>query len=522
MNQNRVKPVVLIILDGWGVAPPSHGNAISLAKTPFFSTITSLYPTYLLEASGLAVGLSWGEMGGSEVGHLNLGAGKVIYQTLPRIDKSISDGDFFNNPAFLKAIDHAKKDNSKIHLLGLVSSGNVHSSINHLYALLELMRRKNFNKVFLHAILDGRDTPYNSGIFFIKEVIEKMKKNRVGEIATLAGRFYSMDRDGNWGRTEKSYLAMTEGIGEKHKDPIKAIEESYKKNIFDEQFLPTVILKNNQPVAKVEDNDALIFFNFRTERARQLTKAFVLDDFSGFERKRKINNLLFVTMTEYEKGLPTEVAFPPETIDYPLARVLSDYGLKQLHIAETEKYAHVTYFFNGGREKPYPNEDWVLIPSAKVSSFDQKPEMSAKEITQYVISAINQDKYDFILINFANPDIVGHTGNLPAVISAIETLDKCLSQIVEAVLKKDGVAIITADHGNAEEVVNLLTGEIDKEHSTNPVPFILISKKWEKKEKEEIDLSSLKPVGVLADVAPTILKIMNIPQPKEMTGRPLI
>jgi 2,3-bisphosphoglycerate-independent phosphoglycerate mutase len=384
------------------------------------------------------------------------------------------------------------------------------------------MRRKNFNKVFLHAILDGRDTPYNSGIFFIKEVIEKMKKNRVGEIATLAGRFYSMDRDGNWGRTEKSYLAMTEGIGEKHKDPIKAIEESYKKNIFDEQFLPTVILKNNQPVAKVEDNDALIFFNFRTERARQLTKAFVLDDFSGFERKRKINNLLFVTMTEYEKGLPTEVAFPPETIDYPLARVLSDYGLKQLHIAETEKYAHVTYFFNGGREKPYPNEDWVLIPSAKVSSFDQKPEMSAKEITQYVISAINQDKYDFILINFANPDIVGHTGNLPAVISAIETLDKCLSQIVEAVLKKDGVAIITADHGNAEEVVNLLTGEIDKEHSTNPVPFILISKKWEKKEKEEIDLSSLKPVGVLADVAPTILKIMNIPQPKEMTGRPLI
>ncbi len=522
-NQTKKnKPVVLVVLDGWGIAPPSHGNAITLAKTPFFSTLISLYPTYTLEAAGLAVGLSWGEMGGSEVGHLNLGAGKVIYQTLPRINKAIEDGSFFKNSAFLKAIEQARKYNSKIHLVGLVSNGNVHASIDHLKAILDLMKRENFKRVFLQAILDGRDTPYNSGLIFIKEILKEMEKNNLGGIATLAGRFYSMDRDGNWERIEKSYLAMTEGVGEKSSDPIKAIEESYKKNIFDEEFIPTVILKNNEPVAKVEDNDAVIFFNFRTERARELTKAFVLDDFKGFNRKRKIKNLFFVTMTEYEKGLPTEVAFPPETIEYPLARILSEHGLKQLHIAETEKYAHVTYFFNGGREKPYPNEDWVLVPSPKVSSFDQKPEMSAKEITQNVISAINKDKYDFILINFANPDIVGHTGNLQAVISAIELLDKLLSKIVEATLSKNGVVIITADHGNAEEIINLRTGEIDKEHSNNPVPFILVGKEWEKKEKEEVDLSTLSPVGILADVAPTILKIMGIPQPKEMNGKPLI
>jgi len=519
----KIKPIVLVILDGWGVAPPSSGNAISQARTPFFSELTSSYFTTTLQAAGLAVGLPWGEQGNSEVGHLNLGSGKVIYQSLPRIDKAIDEGTFFTNQAFLKAINHVKKNNSKLHLLGLVSSGNVHSSLEHLKALLLLTKKEGLKRVYLHAILDGRDAPYNSGLIFVEEIQKEMKKIGLGEIATISGRFYSMDRDNNWERVEKSYLAMTEGKTErKFSNPIKAIKDSYEKKIFDEEFIPTVIVKNGKPLALVEDNDAVIFFNFRTERARELTKAFVIPDFNNFSRQKIVKNLFFVTMTEYEEGLPVEVAFPTETIDYPLARILSEKGLTQLHIAETEKYAHVTYFFNGGREKPYPNEDWVLVPSPRVSSFDQKPEMSAKEITQKVISAINQEKYDFILINFANPDIVGHTANVKAIISAIETLDTLLSQIVEAVLKKNGIVIITADHGNAEEVINLLTGEIDKEHSTNPVPFILVGKEWEKKEKEKLDLHLITPVGVLADVAPTILKLMGIPQPKEMNGNPLI
>lgn len=519
----RNKPIVLIILDGWGIAPPSHGNAISQAKTPFFSHLISLYPTLALQAAGLAVGLPWGEHGSSEVGHLNLGSGKVIYQSLPRIDKAISEGAFFTNPAFLKAIEHVKNNNSKLHLLGLVSKGDVHSSLGHLKALLKLAKKENLSKIYLHAILDGRDAPYNSGLIFIEEIQKEMKKLGRGEIATISGRFYAMDRDNHWERIEKAYLAMAAGESErKFSHPLEAIKDSYEKKIFDEEFMPTVMTKNNQPLAKVEDNDAVIFFNFRTERARELTKAFVLPDFNNFKRPRKIQNLFFVTMTEYEEGLPVEVAFPTETIDYPLARILSEKGFRQLHIAETEKYAHATYFFNGGKEKPYPNEDWVLVPSARVSSFDQKPEMSAKEITQKVISAIEKEKYDFILINFANPDIVGHTANLEAIIVAIETLDKLLSQIVEVTLKKDGLVIITADHGNAEEIVNLQTGAIDKEHSTNPVPFILVGQGWEKKEKEEVDLSLLPPTGVLADVAPTILKLMNIPQPKEMNGNPLV
>lgn len=526
MENNQIKknkPVVLVILDGWGIAPPSHGNAITLAKTPFFNKAVSSYFTTTLQASSLSVGLSWGECGNSEIGHLNLGAGRIIYQTLPRIDKSISDKDFFQNEKFLQAIEHVKKNDSKIHLLGLVSSGGVHSSIEHLFALLKLCQDKKMERVFIHAILDGRDTPFNSGRQFIDELEKKIKELKTGKIATLMGRFYAMDRDNHWERIEKAYLAMTAGEGRTATSPSEAISNSYAEKNFDEEFLPTIILENGKPTALIEDNDAVIFFNFRPDRARELTKAFVLEDIEEkFKRKKKINNLFFVTMSEYEEGLPVAIAFPPEKINNPLAKILSDRGLFQLHIAETEKYAHVTYFFNGGREKPFLNEEWLLIPSPRVSSYDQKPEMSARAVTEKVILAINSDKYDFILVNFANPDMVGHTGNIEATIKAIEFLDNSLEQIAEATLKKNGIVIITADHGNAEEMISIRTGQMDKEHSTNPVPFILIGKDWEEKKKEPVDLSLMTPTGILADVAPTILKLMNIPQPKEMNGNSLI
>ncbi len=519
---NRLKPIVLIILDGWGIAPPSHGNAITLAKTPNFSKLISSYPTMSLSASGIEVGLSWGEQGNSEVGHLNLGSGKIVYQILPKIDKAIKDGDFFKNEAFLEVIKHVRKNNSKLHLIGLVSKGNVHSSMDHLFALLQLCQIKKIKNTFIHAILDGRDTPYNSASSFIKELQEKIKELKTGKIATLAGRFYAMDRDNHWERIEMVYKAMTEGEGRKANSPSQAIANSYAQKNFDEEFLPTVILENGKPTALIDDNDGIIFFNFRPDRARELTKAFVLPDFDGFQRKKILKNLFFVTFVEYEEGLPTKVAFYPEKIEYPLARVLSENGFSQLHIAETEKYAHVTYFFNGGREEKFPGEDWILIPSPRVVSYDQKPEMSAKEITEKVISFLNLDKYDFILINFANPDMVAHTGEMIATIKAIETVDFCLGQIINKVLEKNGLAIVTADHGNAEELINLQTGEVDKEHSTNPVPFILVANHLKEEKKEVPDLSLVQPIGILADVSPTILKILNIPQPKEMNGLPLI
>lgn len=517
------KKVVLVILDGWGVTEPSQGNAISLAKTPFFSKATSSYFATTLQASGLFVGLPWGECGNSEVGHLNLGAGKIIYQTLPLIDKAIVDGVFFKNEKLLKAIDHAKKNNSKLHLFGLVSSGGVHSSIEHLFALLKICQQKKFKNVFIHAILDGRDSPRDSALTFIKQLEQKIKELGVGKIASLSGRYYTMDRDNHWERIEKAYQAMVEGIGASASNVEEAISESYKKNIFDEEFEPTIIKEKNKPIALVENNDAVIFFNFRADRARQISEAFISPEIEKFNRPKKIENLFFVGMTEYEQGLPTEVAFSPDRSENPIANIISGQGLKQMHIAETEKYAHVTYFFNGGKEKPNQNEDWVLIPSPRISSYDKKPEMSAKEITEKVVLAINSEQYNFIVINFANADMVGHTGNIEATIKAVEFLDQMLLQIVEAALKKNNAVIITADHGNAEDLLKLKTGEIDKEHSSNPVPFILIGQEWEQTENQEnLDLSLVQPVGVLADVAPTILKIMGIPQPKEMNGNSLI
>jgi len=523
---NRPRPVVLIVLDGWGVTQPYSGNAISQANTPYFNDLVAHYPSMTLRASGEAVGLPWGEVGNSEVGHLNLGLGRIIYQDLPRINKSISDNSFYKNEVFSKAIEHAKTNNGKLHFLGLVSSGNVHASIEHLYALLALAKEKKVKEVYIHVILDGRDTPYNSGVGFLKDLNHYIASCGLGKIATVSGRFYAMDRDNHWERTAKAYAAMVSGMGNQGEEAIKVLEEGYKKKIYDEEFAPTVIMEKGKPVARVENGDSLIFFNFRPDRARQITKAFVLPSFNKFENWQYLDKLFFAGFVEYEKELPMEVAFPPEVPANTLGEVISKAKLKQLRIAETEKYAHVTYFFNGGRETKSEGEDHELVPSPAVASYDLKPEMSAFEVTEKVLKAIDDDKYDFILINFANPDMVGHTGNLAAAIKAVEAVDSCLGKIGKRVLDKNGALLVTADHGNAEMMFNMQTGMIDKEHTANPVPFILIGKQFEGKtigfkEVPGSDLSLVKPQGILSDVAPTMLKVMGIAKPKEMTGRSL-
>jgi 2,3-bisphosphoglycerate-independent phosphoglycerate mutase len=511
-----------MILDGFGVAPDSDGNAVTRAAMPRWRELIRKYPTMTLRASGEEVGLSWGEMGNSEVGHLAIGAGRVYYQMFPRLNRDIARGDFFKNPALLKAIAHAKENDSTLHLIGMVSAGRVHSMDEHCHELLKLAKKKGLKKVAVHAILDGRDTIYNAGIDFITTLEAQMKKIGVGKIATISGRYFAMDRDNRWNRIEKAYGAMVEGKGEKASEAVEALKASYAKEVYDEQFPPTVL----DASLTVKDNDAAIFFNFRPDRARELTKAFVLEEFDKFPRK-KINNLLFVTMAEYEAGLPVEVAYPPEQIQNCLAKVVSDAGLKQLHIAETEKYAHVTFFLNGTFEEPFPGEDRVIVPSPKVASYDEAPEMSAVGLTDRVVKEIQSDKYDFIAMNFANPDMVGHTGNLAATIKAMETVDECLGRIVDATLEKGGVVFLTADHGNAEELKNLRTGDIDKEHATNPVPFVIIGTDFEGKpslagEVPDGDLSLMPPVGMLADVAPTMLAVLGLPQPPEMTGAPLL
>jgi 2,3-bisphosphoglycerate-independent phosphoglycerate mutase len=524
-NIVRPKPVILIVLDGWGVATPYAGNAISLANTPNFNSLIASYPSLTLMASGEGVGLPWGEFGNSEVGHLNMGMGRILFQILPRINRSIADRSFYNNKVLLKAIEQVKANNSKLHLLGLVSNGGVHASLDHLQALISMLADNKVNNYFVQAILDGRDTPFNSGINFIREV-ERNLAGTGGQIASLSGRFYAMDRDNHWDRTAKAYEALVNGAGEQSDSAVKAIEASYKKKIYDEEFMPTVITKNGQPVGKIEDGDAVIFFNYRPDRARQITKALVLPGFEKFKREKYLK-IFFAGFSEYEKDLPMEVVFPPEANANTLGEVLSQAGIKQLRIAETEKYAHVTYFFNGGRETKSPGEDQMLVPSPAVSSYDAKPEMSAFEVTDKVVKAIEQDDYDFILINFANADMVGHTGNLKATIEAVEAVDKCLGRIVKSVLSKSGVLLITADHGNAEGLFNMQTGLIDKEHSASPVPFIVVGKDYEGKslslsDAPGGDLSLVQPQGILADVAPTVLKVMGLYKPPEMTGHSLI
>ncbi len=527
MSDNR-KPVMLIILDGWGVAPHSEGNGVSLAKTSNINKYIESYPAMTLLASGEAVGLSWGEMGNSEVGHLNLGVGKIFYQNLPRIDKDIDGGGFFENAAFLEAFDHVKKHNSKLHLVGLVSEGKVHAMNSHCYALLDLAKRNKVKDVFVHAFLDGRDSPYNSGKGFIEDLQKEIKKIGVGKIASLHGRYYAMDRDNRWDRVEKTWKVLTDGESEEYyKDPVKAIEKSYEEKVYDEEFIPVVIGKEGSPRAVVGDNDAVIFFNYRADRARQLTHTFLDEEFDKFDRGKKIDNLLFVTMTQYEEGLPVKVAYQKETIKTSLPRVLSEKGFRQLHIAETEKYAHVTFFFSGGTEDAFEGEDRIVVPSPKVASYSEQPLMSARSVTDKLIQELNREKHDFVVVNFANPDMVGHTGEIKETVTAIEYIDQCVGEVVELLLSKGGKAVITADHGNAEELLNLQTGERDKEHSTNPVPCIVIDRELEGKNilnntESGVDLSLLQPVGVLSDIAPTILKLMGIEPPDEMSGRPLV
>jgi len=524
----RYRPVVLIILDGWGVAPDGEGNAITRSNLPNFQKLLKSYPTMTVQASGAEVGLMFGEMGSSEVGHLNIGAGRVYYQTLPRINKEIAEGAFQTRPAFLSAFEHVKKNNSKLHLMGLAGNGSVHATSEHLYALLDMCRVNGLsNNVFIHAFLDGRDAVYNAGRFFIDELQKKISELKVGKIATLSGRYYAMDRDNRWDRCEKAYKAIVLGQAERQaEDPLPAIDAAYAQKNFDEEFLPTVIMEKGRPVATVNDNDAVIFFNFRPDRARELTKAFVLPGFEKFSRTY-LKNLYFVTMTEYEEDLPVVVAYAPVVVRKSLAETVSKAGLKQLHVAETEKFAHITFFLNGTINDPFPGEDRILVPSPHVSNYAETPEMSALEISKESVKAIDSDKYDWIAINFANADMVGHTGDLAATIKGCETIDKCLGDVVDHTLAKNGAVVITADHGNGEEVVNLQTGAIDKEHSNNPVPLIVVAKELMGQagpagDPPEGDLSLLPPIGVLADIAPTVLKLMGLEQPPEMTGQPLI
>ena len=508
------KVTMLMILDGFGINEQEEGNAVKLSNTPNIDSLMKKYPTTKIKPSGLAVGLPEGQMGNSEVGHTNIGAGRIVYQELTRITKSIEDGDFFSNEEFINAIENCKKHNSKLHILGLLSDGGVHSHNRHLYGLLEMAKRRDFENVYVHCFLDGRDTPPASAENYIMELQEKMKEKDIGKIASISGRFYSMDRDKRWERIKKAYDALVNGEGIKSANVINAIENSYQKEVFDEFVEPTVITSadGETPIAKIEENDSVIFFNFRPDRAREITRTIVDKDFNEFETKKL--NTYFVCFTSYDETMPNvHIAFKKEQIKNTLGEVLSNRGLTQLRIAETEKYAHVTFFFNGGEEKQYKGEDRILIPSPKVETYDLQPEMSAYEVTEKVVEAILSGKYDCIILNYANPDMVGHTGSLEAAIKAVEAVDECLGNVVKAINEMHGNLIITADHGNCEQMIDYATGEPHTAHTTNLVPLILVS------ENQNIQLKS---EGKLADLAPTILDLMNIEQPKEMTGETLI
>ena len=506
------KPVMLMILDGFGIAEKSEGNAVALAKKPNFDRLVKEYPNTQLQASGMAVGLPEGQMGNSEVGHLNIGAGRIVYQELTRITKAIEDGDFFENEALMKAMKNAKENNASLHLMGLLSDGGVHSHIDHLKGLLEFAKKEGLQKVYVHAFMDGRDVPPSSGKEFIIKAEEMMKEVGVGQIATVSGRYYAMDRDNRWERVQLAYNAIVLGEGEKASSAVEAIENSYHDEKTDEFVLPCVIEEDGHPTATIKNGDSVVFFNFRPDRARELTRAINDKEFAGF--KRETLNLTFVTMTQYDKTLErVNIAFKPQTLVNTLGEYVSSKGLEQLRIAETEKYAHVTFFFNGGVEKENPGEERKVIPSPKVATYDLKPEMSAYEVTDELLNRLDQDKYDMIILNFANPDMVGHTGVVQAAVKAIEAVDECLGKIVDKVLEKDGTVFITADHGNAETEIDFSTGNPFTAHTTNPVPFVWVS--------NNINGRTLKS-GKLADIAPTMLNVMNLEVPEEMTGECLI
>lgn len=507
------KPTVLMILDGFGLNDKTEGNAVAQAQTPNIDALMKEYPFVKGYASGLAVGLPDGQMGNSEVGHLNMGAGRIVYQELTRITKEIEDGDFFQNEALLKGIENVKKHNSDLHLYGLVSNGGVHSHNTHIYGLLELAKRHGIEDVYVHCFLDGRDTAPTSGKGFIEELEAKMKEIGAGKIASISGRYYVMDRDNRWDRVEKAYDVLVNGKGESATSAAEAMKASYAKDVTDEFFVPTAITENGAPIATIKDNDTVIFFNFRPDRAREITRAFCADEFDGFDRGTR-KQTTYICFTEYDITIPNkEVAFKKVELKNTFGEYLAAHGKTQARIAETEKYAHVTFFFNGGVEEPNEGEERILVKSPKVATYDLQPKMSAPEVCDKLCDAIHSQKYDVIIINFANPDMVGHTGIMKAAVEAVETIDGCVGRAVAALKEVDGQMFLCADHGNAEQLVDYETGAPFTAHTTNPVPFILIN----------ADSSyTLRENGCLADIIPTMIELMGMEQPAEMTGKSLL
>lgn len=531
MDHQTYKKVVLVVLDGFGVASYGHGNAIAQAQPEVLDYIVGHYPSLTLQASGPLVGLPWGEMGNSEVGHLNIGAGRIVGQDLPRINAAIQSREFFSNPAFLAACDHVKKNNSQLHLAGMISGGNVHSSDEHLYALLGLAVEQGINQVFIHMFTDGRDTGEKVALETLQKLNSRIKEIGAGEVATIAGRFYAMDRGNHWEQTEMTYQAMVNGIGAAAYSAEDAVLNSYNQAVYDEMIRPTVIVSKSaaegeiQPVARIEENDAVIFFNFRQDRALQLVQSFVAPDLMKITSKHEVPKGLFlVTMTEYYFGLPgVTIAFPTQNLANNLAEAISKAGLSQFHIAESEKYAHVTSFFNGGISEALAGEERHIVksPTDNSSNYSDHPEMSGMEITDILVDKILHSDTNFILANYANADMVGHTGNLAAGIKAVKYLDRFLEKLMQATLSADAVLIITADHGNIEQMLNMKTGEIDKDHTTSPVPFLLVGKEFcfeEGKTRDYLSLSSRVPEGVISDIAPTVMSLLGLPKPTEMTG----
>lgn len=511
MPKQRPKPIVLAVIDGWGVAPPWGGNATTLAKTPFFAAAQRSFPHTTLLASGEAVGLPENERGNSEVGHLNIGAGRIVHQSLTAISQEIKSGTFFTNPAISEAFARAKQAGTAVHLIGLVSDGGIHSHIDHLYGLLEMARQSQV-EICVQAITDGRDSGPFVAEYHLSKLNEKIRSLGIrARVCTVSGRYYAMDRDHRWERVEKTYRAITEGIGPVARTPEAAIASAYRDG-FSDEFIPPTVIQGEDRFRPLSDGDSVVFFNFRADRARELTQAIINPNFDGFKRKRVIQKLFFVGFTYYKEGLPIAVAFRPKDIRLPLARVLDEAGITQLHVAESEKYAHITYFLNGGIEAAFKNEDRIVVPSPKTPSYDQAPAMSSEAITKAVIDNLND--YDFIVVNYACPDMVGHSGSLRSTIEACEAVDKNLAKIWQVLDHEKGLLIVTADHGNAEQMVNPKTGEPDTEHTANPVPFILLS--------DTFCHCRLRQDGKLADIAPTILGLMGLSKPAEMTGENLI
>jgi len=505
------KPVVLVILDGWGYRAERENNAIALAQTPNYDALLKEYPSTLVHTSGKRVGLPNGLMGNSEVGHLNIGAGRVVYQEITRIDASIESGEFFQKPELLQLMEAGRK--TRLHFMGLLSDGGVHSHQRHLYALLKMARENKVGEVFVHVFLDGRDTSPTNGVEYVKALQQKMREYNVGRVASVSGRYYAMDRDNRWQRTQLAYDAIVNGEGVKSNDPVAAIKNSYNQGVTDEFVVPIVITDpEGHPTGTIRSDDAVMFFNFRADRARQMTRALTHSDFDGFERRNNPEKLHYLSMTRYDKTFTNPHVFSPQTLNHILAAVMADAQLENLRVAETEKYAHVTYFFNGGVEKAYPGEDRILVPSPKVATYDLQPEMSARGVMETVVKAVNEGSRDVIIVNFANADMVGHSGKLEAAVKAVETVDVCLGEIYKAVRAKGGAMVITADHGNAELMVDPATGGPHTAHTTNPVPLIMIAEQVPPK---------LREGGALADISPTLLGILGIPLPPEMTGHDL-